>query len=174
MLLVPHIGLGAGRTDETRLGDTWGLDVFLITVVVIDTILFFLYGLTFHRVWHGTRYPFIVFLVTLLFVSCIAGPISAGLLHRSAAISGDKDASEIDFAQLQLVNYFMSIFECIRLICNNLALWCFSFRYWNIAHMMTAFLSGTIVTRRYKLTTIGIFLVGAAANVISPIMYTIY
>ena len=62
----------------------------------------------------------------------------------------------------------------MRDTCLNLAIWFFSFRYWNISFVMPVQLSGNEVTNTYKVTSLTIFCLGVALNISIPIMYAVF
>ena len=55
-----------------------------------------------------------------------------------------------------------------------MAMWCFSFRYWNIAHVMPLHLSGRQVSPCYKRSTIALFFTGLFINITAPCLYLAY
>ena len=65
-------------------------------------------------------------------------------------------------------------FALVRDCCFNILIWCFSFRYWNISFVMLVQMAGEPVSRGFKITSISIFLTGFLANLVVPIMRSIY
>jgi len=70
-----------------RILDTWGIDFYTITVVVTSSILVVLYSLTFYKAWIGTRYPFIIWLIGLLFLSNVGAGLAAIYSHKGVQYS---------------------------------------------------------------------------------------
>jgi len=62
----------------------------------------------------------------------------------------------------------------MRDCCLNLAVWCFSFRYWNIAHVLPTNLSGKQISTCYKVVSICLFLTLSLINVVVPFIYAYY
>ena len=65
---------------------------------------------------------------------------------RRTAIEGSKLYEDVDWTQFIFLCNFKDSFQTIHYICLNMAMWCFSFRYWNIAHVMPLHLSGRQVS----------------------------
>lgn len=56
----------------------------------------------------------------------------------------------------------------------NIAIWWFSFRYWNIAHVMPIQLAGKQPSFIYTAISWILFLGGSFINIVAPIMYSYY
>jgi hypothetical protein len=56
----------------------------------------------------------------------------------------------------------------------NLAMWCFSFRYWNISHVLPMNLRGKQISTFYKVVSISLFLSLSLVNVIFPLLFAFY
>jgi hypothetical protein len=68
-------------SQSEKIFDTWGVNFYTITVMVTSLILNVLYAITFYKAWMGTRYPFIVWLITLFFLSNLGGGLAAIFSH---------------------------------------------------------------------------------------------
>ena len=56
-------------TGDKKVHDTWGVEFYTWSVEISALILVCAYAITFCKAWAGTRYPFILLLITLLFFS---------------------------------------------------------------------------------------------------------
>ena len=61
---------------------------------------------------------------------------------RKTAIVGSKRFKDVDWTYFVFLCNVKDSFQTIHFVCLNMATWCFSFRYWNIAHVMPLHLSG--------------------------------
>ena len=106
-----------------------------------------LYSIVFIKVCKGTQYPFILFLITLLILSNLAACLMAFYEHKETAIVS---AVPLDLPNFKSVENLRTTFAMLYYICFNVAIWCFSFRYWNISFVMPAHMSGREVSKCYK------------------------
>jgi len=62
----------------------------------------------------------------------------------------------------------------LRDVCLNLAIWCFSYRYWNISHVLPINLTGKEISTCYKVVSISIFLTLSLINVVTPCLFAYF
>ena len=93
---------------------------------------------------------------------------------RRTAIEGSKLYEDVDWTRFIFLCNFKDSFQTIHYICLNMAMWCFSFRYWNIAHVMPLHLSGRKVSPCQQRSTIALFFTGLFINIIAPCLYLAY
>ena len=158
---------------DRKLIDSWGVHFFLIISEICCGTLIFAYSFLLFKLWNKTRYPFILTLTMLLLASNIAGSITSLLLHKIAELLS-VPTEKINFVTLEIFSILHETFVLICIICLNLAMWLFSFRYWNIAYVMPVLLSGQRVSSCFRLTTISIFTAGVILNILFPAIYYIY
>ena len=68
----------------------------------------------------------------------------------------------------------LSIFVAMRDVCLNLAMGCFSFRYWNISYVLPMNLGGKQISTCYKVVSISLFISLALLNVVFPCLFAFY
>ena len=67
------------QTD--RLYHTWSVDLYTYSIIICTAILVPLNAYVFVKVYQGSGYPFILFLLVLFIVSSLSECISAILMH---------------------------------------------------------------------------------------------
>ena len=149
------------------------MDYYVYTIFATVAILVPLYIFVLIKVCIGTKYTFILKLIVTFLISNISMVFVAIFLNFSAKMS-EKKSDEIDQDKFALVCNLKSIFQAIHYLSFNLAIWSFSFRYWNIAHVMPLHLSGRQVSLCYKRSTIALFITGLLINTIAPCLYLGY
>ena len=77
-----------GQTpDGKEFEDTWGIDFYTWTVEITALILVAAYGISFCHAWVGTRYPFILVLIALLFFSSLGSGMAGIYGHEMALLA---------------------------------------------------------------------------------------
>ena len=124
--------------ENLRMKHTWAIDFYAYMVSIIDCILIIVYMFTFYKAWKGTRYVFILILTVLLLLGNVGSLGAAISLHQaSSMIVGVVDALSPDIIeQVGETMEICYIFAGMRDTCYSVAIWCFSFRYWNISYVM--------------------------------------
>ena len=91
MNLLPLLSLIVqGNTgSDKEFKHTWGVEFYNWTVEITALVLVVAYGITFCRVWAGTRYPFILVLTTLLFLSSMGSGMAGMYNHRMEDLIND-------------------------------------------------------------------------------------
>ena len=152
---------------------SWGVDFYVFSIETCSFILIILYIFIFVKVWKGTRYPFILFLIVLFLLSNLCMMLMAYFRHEGTVIAST-DKALIDYEYFETNEDLRTSFELGYEICFNVAIWCFSFRYWNISFVMPSHMSGSEVTKCYKYTSISLFFLGLIVNILAPVIYASY
>ena len=130
-----------------RLDHTWAVDFYVYSVMVTTGVAICCYTATLFRAWFGTRYYFILLLIILLIMSNAGGMFAAYYGHKVTQItSEDIPWTAINRKELEHYADIESIAVLVRDACLNLAIWSFSFRYWNLAHVLPFNLRGQPVS----------------------------
>ena len=160
------------QPTEKRLEHTWVLDMYLCVIIVTNLFCISAYMFVFYKALIGTRYQFIMLMLTLLILSNIGGISSAAFVHLASVKVNTHDKKYLDELKFDLdLNQYCTL---LRDCCLNLTIWCFSFRYWNISFVMLVQLSGNEVSSFFKVTSISIFITGLLVNILVPALRTFY
>ena len=62
----------------------WAVDFYAVTVETCSILMVIVYAVTFYRACKGTAYPFILCLISLLFVSNVGSGLAAYASHKAA------------------------------------------------------------------------------------------
>ena len=73
-------------TGDKDVHNSWGVSFYSWTIEISALILVCGYAITFCKAWAGTRYPFILVLITLLFLSSFASGMAALSGHTATLI----------------------------------------------------------------------------------------
>jgi len=150
--------------SELRVQHLWSVDLYYYVTLICDSILLLAYIYTFFKAWTGTRYSFILLLVTLLTLSSVMGIVGAIYTRRASFEASISDELWSDDIRVSFVAAMLSD------ICLNVSIWCFSFRYWNISFVMLVRLAGETVSACFKATSITIFAAGLLFNTLVPVL----
>ena len=120
----------------------------MLTTLILSSILVVAYTVTLGRVIKGTRFPFIIFLISFLIGSNI-GSITASsanwaLSHKLGfqALSGAEPLPPEDVPEWNRLTRLAATACFVRDGCFCVAMWTFCFRYWNISNVIPSAMKG--------------------------------
>ena len=94
MELVHQLGIKGDNPpppdpQAERLQHTWGVDFYTIVIESTAIVLVILYTYVFVKVYQGTKYPFILFLIVLFIVSNLCVGLMAFFCHYTSILAQD-------------------------------------------------------------------------------------
>ena len=120
-----------------RTYDTWALRLDTYTVLVGSVVIALIYLYITAKVITGTRSPFVIFILLAYVMFNVCSFAEAYYrLYSLQVINGKTKLTEINLAELESTEDKVGIFYSIGELCLCTALWSFSYRYWNISHIM--------------------------------------
>ena len=138
--------LSVGDDHTNAMIDEFSKDFYMLSSLSLNSILLIVYGITLVRVIRGTRFPFIIFLITFLIGSNIGGIAATSaewaMGHRIEEPGPTTPVSPEDVPLWNRMTRISSISAFFRDGFFGVAIWTFCFRYWNISNVIPSALKG--------------------------------